>query len=206
MPMSPLAALLVALSFVTAGVATAQTDASDPPPEVLRPVKLVEVAPNRRAFERTFFGQVVAPQTVDLAFQVGGRLQRLPIDEGQQIAAGELVAELDLEPFERDLERARVELEQARRGAERTANLSSSNSVSRVEAEDAQSSSGSTSTFPRSCSVSSPGRRPRIWRYSPSFPAHRRATRSSSATYSASSTRSPRRASTTPRSTPSRPS
>ena len=118
-----------------------QSPTSDSPSaqSVPRPVKLVEVAPNRRAFERTFFGQVIAPQTVDLAFQVGGRLQQLPIIEGQEIAQGDLVAQLDLDPFERGLERARVELAQAQRNADRTANLRSSNSVSRVEAEDTQS-------------------------------------------------------------------
>lgn len=106
---------------------------------VLRPVKLIEVAPNRRAFERTFFGQVVAPQTVDLAFQVSGRLQQLPIVEGENIAKGDLVAALDLDPFERGLERARVELAQAQRSADRAASLRSTNAVSQVEAEDAQS-------------------------------------------------------------------
>lgn len=137
----PAILLLLCSSAVHSQQSAEESSSSDSSsaPSVPRPVKLIEVAPNRLAFERTFFGQVVAPQTVDLAFQVSGRLQELPIVEGQAIAEGELVAQLDLNPFERGLERARVELAQAQRNADRTQNLRSSNSVSRVEAEDAQS-------------------------------------------------------------------
>ncbi|PID59736.1 MAG: efflux transporter periplasmic adaptor subunit [Gammaproteobacteria bacterium] len=106
---------------------------------VMRPVKLITVEPEAQAFERHFFGHVVAPQTVDLSFKVGGRIAALPIVEGSEIAAGGLVAQLDLDPFERALERARVALDQARRNADRTARLKRSNSVSLAAAEDAQS-------------------------------------------------------------------
>lgn len=47
---------------------------------------------------------------VNLAFRVGGRVQRLYVDEGDAIRPGELLAELDPEPAQRDVAQAEAEL------------------------------------------------------------------------------------------------
>ena len=106
--------------------------------QAVRPVKLAKLEATDRILTRQFFGSVVARQTVDLAFQVSGQIQSFPVLEGATVAQGELIAELDLEPFERALEQARVQKDQADRALARLNQLSSS-SVSQVSIDDAQS-------------------------------------------------------------------
>ena len=110
------------------------TLAAQPTPAILQ-----EVTPIAGGGERVFFGRVKARQTVDLAFQVGGQILQLPIDEGQPIAEGALIGELDLEPFELSLARARAQLEQAQEDLDRLSRLSGS-TVSQVTIDDAETS------------------------------------------------------------------
>ncbi|MDJ0640571.1 MAG: efflux RND transporter periplasmic adaptor subunit, partial [Paracoccaceae bacterium] len=105
---------------------------------VVRPVKVAKLEATDRILTRQFFGTVTARQTVDLAFQVSGQIQSFPVLEGAAVAEGSLIAELDLEPFERALEQARVQKDQADRALARLNQLSSS-TVSQVAIDDAQS-------------------------------------------------------------------
>lgn len=89
---------------------------------------------------RQFFGHVVAKETVDLAFQVGGQIVELPVIEGQPVPKGGLVASLDLEPFELALRQARVQKDQADRTLARLESLEG-NAVSRVSVDDARTQS-----------------------------------------------------------------
>ncbi len=100
-------------------------------------VKLVTVEASDAETTRQFFGHVVAKQTVDLAFQVGGQIVEIPIIEGQTIAEGALIAKLDLEPFELELDQAQVQKEQADRTLERSRSLQG-NAVSQVTVDDAE--------------------------------------------------------------------
>lgn len=120
--------LAVMLSFL-ALPATAQT-----PP---RPVKLMTLAEGDAGIERRFYGRVRARETVDLAFQVGGQITRLPVMEGQPVAKDTLIARLDLEPFRRNLEQARINLRKVRRDLERLEQLTEAN-VSEVRLQDAR--------------------------------------------------------------------
>ena len=104
----------------------------------VRPVKIAKLEAADRTLTRQFFGSVVARQTVDLAFQVSGQIKEFPVLEGAEVTAGALIAELDLDPFERALDRARVQKDQADRALARLNQLSSS-SVSQVSIDDAQS-------------------------------------------------------------------
>jgi len=104
--------------------------------ETVRPVKLGIVSAKADEQVRQFFGQIAARQTVDLAFQVNGQIQEFPIIEGAPLAKGDLIARLDLEPFELSLEQARLQSEQADRTVDRLQKLSS-NAVSQVTVEDA---------------------------------------------------------------------
>jgi RND family efflux transporter MFP subunit len=86
---------------------------------------------------RQFFGHVVAKETVDLAFQVGGQIVELPLIEGERIAEGTVVAQLDLEPFQLALDQARVRKDQAERTLERLQRLQGS-TVRQVAVGDAE--------------------------------------------------------------------
>jgi RND family efflux transporter MFP subunit len=108
--------------------------------EALKPVKLLTTQSGTRLLERQFFGQVAAQQTVDLAFQVPGQVMRFPVAEGYIVPKGQLIAQLDLEPFELNLEQARLQKEQADRTVHRLERLKGT--VSAVSIEDATTQAG----------------------------------------------------------------
>lgn len=125
-----LTALVMALLTLPMAIAaTAQDD-------MVRPAKLMTVGANTDGITRQFFGQVVARQTVDLAFQVSGQIVAFPATEGQEIAEGELIAKLDTEPFQLQWEQAELQLEQAERLVTRLNNLGGS--ASEVSKQDAE--------------------------------------------------------------------
>ena len=101
-----------------------------------RLAKLMTVEAQDAGLERVFFGRVRARQTIDFAFQVGGQIIDLPVSEGQPIAAGDLIAQLDLEPFELGLARAQAEFEEAEADLARLSQLRGS-TISQVAIDDA---------------------------------------------------------------------
>lgn len=117
----------------------------------IRPVMLMTVDGDSRGVTRRFFGQVVARQSVDLAFQVSGQIVDFPVTEGEEIAAGSLIAALDLEPFELQLEQARLQFDQAERALDRVNRLAST--VSDVAREDAETQMGLTRVALRNAEV-----------------------------------------------------
>lgn len=108
--------------------------------EPLKPVKLLKAASQALLLERQFFGQVAAKQTVDLAFQVSGQILDYPVSEGGLVSKGGMIARLDLEPFELQLEQARLRKEQADRTVARLAKLTGT--VSQVSIDDAETEAG----------------------------------------------------------------
>ena len=129
-----LSALVFSFSLATVGLAQEEGASAPEPPRL---VKLIGVSQTGGAITRRFFGRVVAKETVDLAFQVGGQIMEFPIIEGEPIPKGELVAQLDLEPFQLDLEQAKLEQEQAERDFDRLSKLGG-NTVSQVQVDDAE--------------------------------------------------------------------
>ncbi|MCG7495048.1 efflux RND transporter periplasmic adaptor subunit [Thalassobius sp. Cn5-15] len=132
--------LTAALSgFVAlAGAAMAQEDS---PAEIIRPVKLLTVENTSGDITRQFFGQVVARQTVDLAFQVGGQIVEFPVIEGQIVPKGGLIAKLDQEPFTLQLDQTSLQYDQAKRTLDRLSKLTGS-AVSEVVVQDTETQVG----------------------------------------------------------------
>lgn len=83
------------------------------PPE--RPVKLMTVTGAAMSERRVFPGRLKASQTVELAFEVSGRLQELPVREGDVMERGQLVARLDQRDFQNQVaaDQARFDKAQA---------------------------------------------------------------------------------------------
>lgn len=101
-----------------------------------RLAKVVPVTLNDGNITRTFFGQIVAKQTVDYAFQVSGQIVELPAVEGDTIAKGAVIAQLDRVPFQLALEQAQARKQQADRALARARRLQ--DTVTQVTLEDAQ--------------------------------------------------------------------
>ncbi|WP_342069758.1 efflux RND transporter periplasmic adaptor subunit [Yoonia algicola] len=104
----------------------------------IRAVKLIRLEGEAAQLERVFFGQVAARETLDLSFEVGGRLVMFDAQEGQFLDEGIQIAALDLAPFERAVERATLQLAQANRDLTRAQTLVQSNAASATQAENAE--------------------------------------------------------------------
>lgn len=100
-------------------------------------VKLIEIVDQSRSLTRQFLGRVSARSTVELAFQTGGQLLDLPATEGARVSEGNLLAQLDLDPFQRDLKRAESNLAQAERTLSRNEALGN-NTVSQAQVDAAR--------------------------------------------------------------------
>ncbi|MEM8978297.1 MAG: efflux RND transporter periplasmic adaptor subunit [Pseudomonadota bacterium] len=119
---------------------------------IIRPAHLITIGDGASGVTRQFFGQVVARQTVDLAFQVGGQITDFPAAEGEPIEEGALIAQLDLEPFELNFEQAQLQFDQAERALDRLNRLTSS--VSEVARQDAETALGLARVALRDATVS----------------------------------------------------
>jgi membrane fusion protein, multidrug efflux system len=98
-------------------------NAPAPREAVVRPVKTIIVSTGAESKVRTFPGRVEASNKVELAFQVSGLLVSLPVREGQQVTANEVIARLRPDEFQArlralqgQLDRARADLQALRAG------------------------------------------------------------------------------------------
>jgi len=130
--MTPFSALLVSALALTPVASAVETGS--------KPVKLMKTETGEARLERQFFGQVAAKQSVDLAFQVAGQLLKFPVTEGFLAPKGTLIAELDLEQFELNLEQAQLQKAQADRTVTRMERLEGT--VSQVAMDDAETQAG----------------------------------------------------------------
>ena len=102
--------------FVTgcAVILTACGQKEEPPPkEVIRPVKVITIASWDKALLQTYPGRVRAHRRADLSFKVSGRLNSLPIEEGQKVKKGKLLARLDPRDFEANVQNVEGQLAKA---------------------------------------------------------------------------------------------
>lgn len=131
---------LICVLLLTVGAqaqeAEVLTPSGDPAP--IRAVKLIAAGGDKAQNERVFFGQIAALETVDLSFEVGGRMTMFDAQEGQFLAAGVQLAALDLAPFERTVERSTLSLTQAERDLMRATTLAQTNAGSTTQAENAE--------------------------------------------------------------------
>ncbi|PWE18098.1 efflux RND transporter periplasmic adaptor subunit [Marinicauda salina] len=120
------------LALAACSAETAETDSR------VRAARIEMVSAADAPVRRDFVGRVEARLTVDLAFQVGGRLANFPISEGEILEEGALVARLETQDFERALREARVQLQQATQNLDRTRTLHERGIASEAALEEAQ--------------------------------------------------------------------
>lgn len=105
---------------------------------LIRPVKLHRVGDETTLGVRHFIGRVDAVHTLDLSFQVGGHIARVPVQQGSLIAAGELIAELDADEYRLAAREAELQLEQARRDQERNRSLFERGAIPQAQMDQLQ--------------------------------------------------------------------
>ena len=105
--------------------------------EFIRPVKLVE-ARSLKMIEKSYPAVVAADEFSNLAFKMSGPLVSMPVDEGQQVKEGMVVAELDESDYRLDMEAKRASYQNALSQLDRAKILLTKNAVSIQEYESAQ--------------------------------------------------------------------
>ena len=126
-----------ALSFFLTGCQE-QEVAAAPSVEKARPARVMVVSEFDDLFTRTFTGRVDAVQTVDLAFQIPGKIIELPIIEGQHIAKGDLIAALDPTDYEIAWREAQVNYEQKKKDLKRYETLKNKDVISEGQYDKAK--------------------------------------------------------------------
>ena len=108
----------------------------EPPP--VRPLKTMVVGSVFAPSGRKFPGKVRAGREVNLAFEVPGTLIELPVKNGDEVDEGQLLARLDPQDYENDLDAAQAELERAEAHRDRIRRAAEKNAVSQQELSDAE--------------------------------------------------------------------
>ncbi len=125
---------------------------AEPAPPKLRPVTYVQISTSGGASTQSFSGIAQSSRTAALSFKVSGTLQQLPVEVGQQVRQGALIARIDptdysvqyeqavaqLRSSETQIEQAEAQLIAARSAYQRTEKLYENNSVSLSEYEQAR--------------------------------------------------------------------
>lgn len=88
--------------------------------DVIQAVKLAKVSDSPDSTKRTFPAEVSAVKTVDVSFEVSGRLIEENLLTGSLVKKGDLLAKIDPTPFEQRQQEAEARLKQANRDLART--------------------------------------------------------------------------------------
>lgn len=96
------------------------------------------------AVDRVFIGQVEAQREADISFELGGKLERIFVDEGEDIAKGQVLATLDISLLEAEKERLtasrdaiEAQLEFARKTVVRNSELNEQGFASHARLDEA---------------------------------------------------------------------
>jgi len=82
--------------------------------EVARPIKTITVSEQATDQIRKFSGQVAAVDSSGLSFQVGGQVASVAVDIGDHVKNEQVLAVLDPEPYQLDVDATEAELVKAR--------------------------------------------------------------------------------------------
>lgn len=83
-------------------------------PEIIRPIKAIEIGSIKQIADKKFPGVAKATQEVDLSFRVSGTLKKMPVKIGQEVRIGDVLAVLDKRDFEIEVANAEAGLASAK--------------------------------------------------------------------------------------------
>lgn len=93
----------------------------EPEKTIIRPVRAVKVEDVAGLQQRGFPGRAQATQEIDLAFRVDGPLITRPVNVGDEVKQGDVVARIDPRDFELNLRNAQAQLAETKAALERAA-------------------------------------------------------------------------------------
>jgi RND family efflux transporter MFP subunit len=101
--------------------------------EVIRPVKIMTVQAGTETIQHGFPGKVRASIRSELSFKVSGPLVALPVDEGQHVKKGDLIAQIQQRDFQTALNEAKARNLEAEKQFRRYKELYAKKQVSKAE-------------------------------------------------------------------------
>lgn len=107
-------------------------------PEVIRPVRVVRVVAADELIGRAFPGRAQATEETNLSFDVSGTVLERPVNVGDEVGTGQLLARLDQRDFKNERDAALAARNRARATFERVQIAVESGAVSRQELDDAR--------------------------------------------------------------------
>ena len=117
------------------------------PEEIIRSIRWIKVAETSAKQVRMISGTTKPVDQTALSFAVGGTVEKVEVKLGDQIKKGQVLAELDQQPFvlavrdaEAGLAKARANLVERRANYERYVALYESNNASKAELDEARAS------------------------------------------------------------------
>jgi len=118
---------------------------AEKPAAPVRPVKTMTIQPAGEGLTRAFSGSVRAGQEAELAFRVGGKVERILVQVGDEVDEGRLLASLDRRDYEiavrnteSNLASARAAERKSESGYQRAKALYESSNISKDELEQAE--------------------------------------------------------------------
>lgn len=104
--------------------------------ERVRPVKAMKIVDFAGMVGRTFPGRAKATQEVDLAFEVDGTLAKRPVNIGDTVDQGELIAQLDQRRFLAELKAAEAQVTKDKANFERAEELIERDFISKTQYDE----------------------------------------------------------------------
>ncbi|MCR9257238.1 MAG: efflux RND transporter periplasmic adaptor subunit [Alphaproteobacteria bacterium] len=110
--MRPIPTFLILGTLALAGCDGGQETVVDAP-EKVRPIKSYEISELAGSSRLSYSGTLVAADTSSLSFPISGTVATVLVEQGDSVAQGQVIAELDPEPFELDVSAAQAEMDRA---------------------------------------------------------------------------------------------
>jgi RND family efflux transporter MFP subunit len=106
--------------------------------EIIRPVKAVQIDTGTSRTIPPYPGRAAATEEVDLGFELSGTVIDRPVNKGDEVQKGQLLAKLDPRDFQNDLKASQAERDRAKAYYDRINIAVKSGAVSKQELTDAQ--------------------------------------------------------------------
>ena len=107
-------------------------------PEIIRPVRVLRVAPPNDLAGRALPGRAQATEETNLSFDVSGTVLERPVNVGDEVEAGQMLARLDQRDFRNQRDAALAARNRMRANFERVRIAAESGAVSRQDLDDAR--------------------------------------------------------------------
>lgn len=140
--------------LVLVGMLSACEQAPESVGEPIRPVRYAKALPAGAVAQRIFSGVTKAALDADLSFKVSGNVTTIDVVVGDEVEAGQLIAQLDptdyvvrLREAEAGLQRARAELRNAQANFDRTRELYENRNVSKSDLDNSRAAAESANAL-----------------------------------------------------------